>query len=260
VRSYSAGTAEPKIADIEVTYRPKGCVVFVGETRYDGWTAEVLDKRPDGALLDGKGGPLPDGQPPVYLRFEVYQDADFNEINFGEFVDERQIEPVKRLHFHDVFRSFTESGRFSVSVESKFVASRRVRPLVKIFLSENPSGTGADHITTRIVNINSLTPHLENAVYDEVLNALVGFIEGRYSIKNISNDESVLVQIADCFVDYTTNKDGAGPRFNSLAKYLPESRFDDLAMRLMAIFAIDVSVVDGPEGGLLVRKVQTQAK
>jgi hypothetical protein len=48
----------------------------------------LLDRKPDGTLLDGHGGGLPDGGEPVYLPFELYHDIDFNELDFGELLSE----------------------------------------------------------------------------------------------------------------------------------------------------------------------------
>src|SRR5687768_8701331 len=71
---------EEGVIDIEVSYRPKGSITFTGTTKYDGWTALMLDRMQDGTLLDGKGKPLPDGERPVYREHEIYCDIDFNEI------------------------------------------------------------------------------------------------------------------------------------------------------------------------------------
>ena len=57
-------------------------------------------------------------------------------------------------------------------------------------------------------------------------------------------------------VDCTPNEEGKGSRFNCLSEYLPDSYLDELAMRLVATYDVDVSVVDGPKIGLLLRRVE----
>jgi hypothetical protein len=142
-----------------------------------------------------------------------------------------------------------------MSLNSTFVAPRRHRPLVKIVLSNNPSGTGVDGFGTRIVNINNSTPQLQQALLDHVTELVTGFVEGRYSVKNMSNDEFVFAELDDVLVDCTPSEEGKGSRFNCLGEFLPDSYLDELAMRLVATYEVDVSVVDGPTLGLLLRRV-----
>jgi len=260
IRPYSAGTNEAKVVDLEVTYRPKGCIVFVGNTKYDGWTAMVLDRRSDGTLLDGQGNPLPEGQPPVYLAYEVFDDVDFNEMDFGELVGEFEDEGVKHVQADDVLRQAMESGHFSSSVNSTFMAPRRQRPNVKIVLSSAPSGTSTDGFGTRIINVNRFTPHLQQVLVDELLQLVSGFVEGRYSINNLSNDDFVFAELSDVLVDCTPNEEGKESRFDCLNEFVPDSFLDDLAKRLMATYEIDVSVVDGKPSGLLLRTLDRTAR
>src|SRR5205814_1801612 len=65
-RPHTAGSDDLIVFDIDVEDRPKGSISFTGGTKYDGWTAMMLDRTKDGTLLDGHGKPLPEGQPPVY--------------------------------------------------------------------------------------------------------------------------------------------------------------------------------------------------
>ena len=253
IRPYSAGSNEPMVVDVEVTYRPRGCITFIGQTKYDGWTAMMLDRKKDGTLLDGNGNPLPEGQPPIYLPFEVHGDVDFNEIDFGEFVGEVEVDGIPHVTFDDVLRQIQESPRFSASVQATFMAPRRHRPLVKIILTNAPSGTGTDGFGTRIINVNSFTPQLQQVLLDELMELVSGFIEGRYSIKNFSNDELVFVELSDSLVDCTPNEEGKESRFNCLSEYVPDTFMEDLAKRLIATYEVEVSIVDGPKGGLLLK-------
>jgi len=90
-RPHPAGSPEAAVFDIEVAYRPKGCITYTGGTKYDGWTALMLDRARDGTLLDGQGKPLADGHPPVYRPVELFEDMDFNDVDFGEFVGEFEV-------------------------------------------------------------------------------------------------------------------------------------------------------------------------
>jgi hypothetical protein len=254
-RPDAAGSPEPTVFDIEVAYRPKGCITYTGGTRYDGWTALVLDRARDGTLLDGQGKPLPEGQLPVFRRVEVFEDVEFNEIDFGEFVGEIEVEGTKHVSFEHVMDQIRSSRRFSMSINSTFVAPRRHRPHVKIALSNNPSGSRVDGFGTMIINVNKSTPQLQQTLLDHVTELMNGFVEGRFSVKNMSNDEFVFAELDDVLVDCTPNEEGKESRFNCLGEYLPESYLDELAMRLAATYEVDVSVVDGPRIGLLLKRV-----
>jgi hypothetical protein len=251
MRPYSAGSNEPRVVDVEVSYRPKGCIVYVGNTKYDGWTALVVDRKPDGTLLDGRGNPLPEGAEPVYRAFEVYEDVDFNEMDFGEFVGEFDVQGIRHVQFDDLFRQ-AEGSAFSTA--ATFVAPRRHRPMVKIVLSNAPSGTGSDGYS-RIVHINNYTPHLRQVVMDELAEVLNGFVEGRYSMTGLSTGDFVFIELSSVLVDCTPNEEGKDSRFNCLDEYVPESFFEDQARRLMATYAVEVSVVDGPKRGLVLRSL-----
>jgi hypothetical protein len=259
-RPHAAGSSQPVVFDIEVAYRPKGCITYTGGTKYDGWTALVLDRAQDGTLLDGQGEPLPEGHPPVFRPVEVFGDVDFNEIDFGEFVGEFEVEGVKHVSFEYVMGRVQKSGRVNVGMNASFVAPRRHRPLVKIVLSNNPSGTGVDGFGTMIVNINKSTPQLQQAILDYVTELVNGFVEGRYSVKSMSTDDFVFAELNDVLVDCTPNEEGRQSRFNCLGEYLPDSFLDELALRLIATYDVDVSIVDGPKIGLLLRRIDRSGR
>jgi hypothetical protein len=213
----------------------------------------ILDRKEDGTLLDGHGNPLPEGQPPVYLPFEVHADAEFNEIDVGEFVGEFEVGGIPHVSFDDVLRQMQETPCFSASIKSTFMAPRRHRPLVKIVLSNALSGTGTDGFGTRIVDVNNFTPHLQQVLLDELWELVSGFIEGRYSIKNFGNEESVFIELSDSLVDCTPNEEGKESRFNCSSEYVPDALLEDLARRLIATYEVEVSIVDGPKVGLLLK-------
>lgn len=254
-RPYAAGSNEPLLFDIEVTYRPKGCITFVGNTKYDGWTAMLLDQATDGTLLDGHGKPLPKGQSPVYLPREVYGDVDFNELDFGEFIQEFQQEGIKHIPFDVVMTQLQSSSHISASIRSTFMAQRRHRPSVKIALTNGPSRTSTDAFGTRIINVDKSAPHLQRVILDHLTELVSGFIEGRYSIANMSSDEFVFVQLSGVLVDTTLNEHGQESRFDCLHEFLPDMFLDELATRLMANYLVNVSVVaDGKALGLVLRR------
>ena len=43
-RPHAAGSPEPVVYDVEAAYRPNGCITYTGGTKYDGWTAVVLNR------------------------------------------------------------------------------------------------------------------------------------------------------------------------------------------------------------------------
>lgn len=259
-RSQVAGSNEPLVFDIEVSYRPKGCITFLGDTRYDGWTAMLLSQDKDGTLLDGNGNPLPEGEPPIHLPYEVYEDVDFNEIDFGEFIDESEVEGIKWVQFEDIMRELMNSRGFNASMRSTFMAPRRQRPYVKIALSNAPSGTSTDGFGTRVININKSTPRLEQVLMDRVVELVSGFVEGRCSLKTISTDDFVFVELSDALVDCTPNEKGKGSRFDCLSDYVSGTFFEELAKHLVANYELDVSVVEGEKTGLLLRRVVPQSR
>ena len=83
---------------VAVCYRPPGWISGVasdGSDRLNGWEKEVRDQTKEGVLLDGYGKPLPHGVEPVYLRFEILHEADFNEYDFGSLLAEGPDDPIE---------------------------------------------------------------------------------------------------------------------------------------------------------------------
>jgi hypothetical protein len=150
------------------------------------------------------------------------------------------------------------SPRIEASIKSTFIAGHRHRPLVKLVLSNAPSGTGVDGFGTKVVMINRLTPHLQRVVLDALTELVSGFVEGRYSMKNFSNGDIVFAELTDVLVDCTPNEEGKESRFDCLSEYLPGSFLEELARRLMSTYEVDVSVVDGPKFGLVLKHVVSQ--
>ena len=255
VRSGACAVASDKgIAfEVEVSYRPKGCITFVGNTKYDGWTAMVLAKAQDGTLLDEHGKPLPEGQPSVYLPYEVYGAVDFNLIEFGDFVGEFEVESVKHRQWHDLMLEIEHSVPFAVGFMPTFMSPRRERPMVKIALSNAPSGLRRDGWGTKIIGVSNSTPHLQQVLLDHITEIVSGFIEGRYRMNCLKTGEIFLAELTDLLVDCTPNEEGKDSRFDCLAEYLPPGYLDELAKRLMATYEIEVDVVEGEKIGLLLR-------
>jgi hypothetical protein len=249
-RPHMSGSNEPMVFDVEVSYRPKGWITFVGNTKYDGWTAMMLDQMKDGTLLDGHGKPLPDGQEKVYLPYEMFHDVEFSEIDFGEFVGETEL-GIKHFRHDEITKMAEKAGHVNWGTKGNFMAARRSRPLVKILLSNANSGTAADGFGTRIVMVNNSTPHLKKVLFDHLVEAVSGFIEGRYTLNSITTDEFCFVDLDHVLVDGTPNEKGGPSDFHCFTNYFPSEAIEELAQRLMATYKIDVSIVDWPQGGLL---------
>jgi hypothetical protein len=214
----------------------------------------MVDRTSDGVLLDGKGEPLPDEQPPVYLPFEVYRDIDFNSFDFGEFIEEIE-SGLDQVSYEDAFAELVNSGKVSVGLKSTFMAPRRHRPSVKLVLSNAPSGVSMDGFGTKLIHISNYTPHLKQAVLDEVTSIVSGFMEGRYSLNNTSNDEFTLIELSSLLVDCTANETGGESRFDCLSEYMSAEHLNDLAHRIAANYAVDVSVANGDRFGLLLKRL-----
>lgn len=244
-RPHSVGDPGPVVIDIEVTYRPKGCISYTGQTRYDGWTAMVLDRSTD---------------PPMYVPREVYEDVEFNELDFGDFIEEFDVEEVKHITADAVMKEIMDSGRFSSSIHGSFIAPHRSRPHKKIVLSSAPTGQVVDGFGTHILNVDNSAPNLEQVLTDKLTELMCEFIEGKASIANTGNDDLTFVELSDSLVDCAPNEDGLDSLFNILHLQTPAGFLEDLAKRLMSVYAIDVAVVDGEKGGLVLRREHEKAK
>jgi hypothetical protein len=257
-RPFSPGDGKPIIFDVEVSYRPKGCITYVGDTRYDGWTAMLLDRAKDGTLLDGHGNPLASGQAPVFLPFEVFGDAEFNDIDFGDFQGEVEVEGIRRIDFKETITEMQQSGYFAGSTYSTFMTPRNHRPYSQIILTHSPFGIGSDHFGARVVNIDISTPHLEQVIIDQIKDIVGGVMEGRYSLKNFSGRDAVFLDISSILVDCTPNEEGKQSRFNCLFEYVPATFMEDIAKWLMANYEVDVAIVEGENHGLLLRQINQE--
>lgn len=240
--------------EIVVSHKPRGCVTYTGGTQYRGWTAMVPNRSQDGTLLDAAGAPLLDGQPPVLLPVEVYDDMEFNDLYFGDFIGEEAVPAIAHRTEQDVWALLMASPNMAVSMSSDFVAPRRSRPYVKVVISQSATGVGTDNWGTRIVNVCCESMHLREKVADELFDVVCGFIEGRFSIKNLCGNNEVFVDLSDVVVDCSLAATGQEPQFDCLNAYLSDSDREDMAKRLMAIYDVVVSVVDGPKGGLLIHR------
>jgi hypothetical protein len=188
------------------------------------------------------------------LPKEVYGDPEFNDLDFGTLVEEVQLEEVKSTTVDAVMAEIRSSGSFTGSVKGSFVAPHRSRPLTKIALSNDPTGESSDQFGTRILDINLSTPHLEQVLLDTLEGLMREFIEGKASIKNIGNAEMTFVNLSDSLVDCEPNEIGLDSWFDVLHYYTPLGFLENLAKLLMAVYEIDVSVIPGKGGGLVLRR------
>jgi hypothetical protein len=225
--------------DLEVSYRPKGFISYVANTRYDGWTAMLLNRETD---------------PPAYVPREVYGDIEFNDIDFGEFVSETDVEQVKHTTAESLKGELMGSGRFSAGLRSSFMAPHRSRPHKKLILTNSPTGVGIDGFGTHILNINNSTPNLQLVIMDQIVGLMCEFLEGKAALNTMGNDSVVNVRLIDALVDCTPNERNEPSRFNILDSYIPPDFMVDLAKRLMSIYAVEISVVDDEKCSLVIRR------
>ena len=250
MRSRTLTDTSPAIWDIVIEHRPKGFISYTGHTKYDGWTLMQLQRR-DGVLLNVEDQPLKDGEPPVYLPREVYEDADFSAVDFGEFVDEKEVGGVTRTTRDAVFANLGSSG--SIGMKPHFMAQHRTRPITKIVLSNRPNGEGTDGFGTRIVYLNLSTPHLEFVLIEYLTRLMCEFLEGKASIKTIETENFAFVQLSDSLVDCEPNEQGMDSWFDMMHAYTPITFLEDLAKRLRSVYLLEVEIIEGKEGGLVLR-------
>ena len=164
---------------------------------------------------------------------------------------------IKRTTFEEISNEVTNSGRVVMSIQSTFVAQHRSRPFKKIVITSSadmPSGLTRDGFGTLLRVLNqTMEENLEKALLEE-LNLMVGeFMEGKISLKTMGNDSVILVYLNDSIVDCSPNECGLDSWFSVLSSYTPLTFMDDLAARLMQTYAVDVSIIDGKKGGLVLR-------
>jgi hypothetical protein len=242
LKSRPHAPGSPTEFEIEVSYRPNGYISYTGHTRYDGWDAMVLN---------------PDSDPPAYERREMYDDIEFNDLDFGEFVGELDAPGVQHVTHDAVMEQLAAGMRGGFSSSGSFMAPHRSRPMRKIILSSQPTGQGVDGFGTQVLNINSSTPNLDLVLADAVTQLMCDFLEGKASIKSMGNDDFTFVEVADSFVDCGPNEDGLPSWFGMLHLSTRVGFLEDLAKRLMAVYAIQVAMVDGENGGLVLRREAT---
>jgi hypothetical protein len=247
-KSKRVGDGGPITVEIEVTYRPKGDVSFVGKTRYDGWQAMVPARTLTGEFADAEGRPLPPGAAPVYVPTDVYDDAEYNDLDFGSLVLEQDEHAIRTTTTDAVMEELKASGRTG---GIPFVAAHRSRPMRKLLVANAAAHTAVDGFGTLVEIVPSTTPQLKHVLSQRLAEVMVDFVEGRASIKSIGNEHVTLVMLSDVLVDCT---DPSGQsRFNVLSEYTEPTFMDDLAKRLMSVYQLEVSIVPGEEGGLVLR-------
>lgn len=154
------------------------------------------------------------------------------------------MEGVKNVTMDAVMSEIMEGGKFSTSIHGSFMAPHRSRPL------ELP-----DRFGTCVLNINNATADPERVLMEKLTELMCDFIEGRVSIKCIGNDNLTFVEVSDSLVDCASNEDGM-----TLHLQTPAGLLEDLAKRLMSVYAVDVSVVEEEECGLVLRRAATNGE
>ena len=248
VSSQGTRVGESAVVAIEVTYRRKAEVSFVGKTRYSGWQAMVPARTATGEFADAQGKPLESGASPVFVPRDVYGDAEFNDLDFGEFIEEVDDGGVKRTTVDEVMKELMASGRIGGVV---FQAAHRSRPLRKILITPEEAGHNVDGFGTHVEYVPKSTPQLQHTLTEKLTQIMDDFVEGKVSIKNMGNEEMTFVSLSDVLVDCSG---GSGEsRFNVLEEYTSPTFLDDLAKHLMSQYEVEAAMIPGKEGGLVLR-------
>jgi hypothetical protein len=233
------GDKNTMVWKLEVSYRPKGFISYVANTRYDGWTAMVLNR---------------DADPPTYVPREVFGDIEFNDLDFGEFIDETEVEQIKHTTNESIRQELMAGGGFSMGLLGSFMAPHRSRPHKKLILTNSPTGIFVDGFGTHIININNATPNLQLVIMEQLTGLMCEFLEGKAALNSMGNDRVALVKLSDALVDCTPNEKDQPSRFNVLDSYTPADFMEDLAKRLMSVYAVEISVVDDEKCSLVIRR------
>lgn len=262
-REHTANSPDPVIFDIEVSYRPKGYISYCGNTQYNGWECEMLDRMKDGTLLDGKGQPLNAGEKPVHLQFKAYADLEFRELEFGEFIGEFDGMVVQHETFDAVMALINEVGQKGCLVSCDisgggFVAAHRQRPNKKILVTSRHAGEQQAQFGGKCVLVPTSHPHVETVLMDELTKLMGEFIEGKIGIKSMSAGDMTFVELSDSLVDCELNEQGGDSIFDVLSGYVPITFLDELAKRMMTIYEVKATVVGGQHAGLLLHHDQKQ--
>ena len=247
IQRVSLGAATEGKLQIEIEYRPKDWVSFVGDTKYVGWTAYMLNRSPEGVLLDSDGNPLADGEQPVLLPYDVYDDIDFNNLEFGMLIEEIPCDQDEDVAFDDIVRRIERSGHFKMGAATPVSVLHRYRPSVMILISDNPTGQIRGGFGELIQNINSETPHLKQAVAEVVLTLVRGYLEGRYDMSVLQGADVFMLDLSKLLVDAR----GKESRFECLLEFLPQGFLNELARRIASRYMLQARVVTGNSFGLL---------
>ena len=232
---------------IEVEYRPDNWISYVGDTKYAGWTAYIENRRHDGVLLDRDGNLLPDGEEPVLLPYQLYSDMDFNNLEFGELIEEIPLLRDEDISFDEIMRQIEQSGHFRIGGADPVSVLHRSRPTVMILISENPTGLLRGGFGELIQNINSETPHLKQVVSEALVTFVRGFLEGRYDMPALQGASLFMLDLTKLLVDAT----GKESRFSCLLEFLPDGFLNELARRISSRYILHAKVVTGESFGLL---------
>ncbi len=254
--SYTQGDPPPYPANIVVAYRPKGFVNYQGSTRYDGWTAMMPNRKSDGTYLDESGNPLEYGEARFFKPTEVYRDIEFNEIDFGDFVGETDGATIEHLTSDGLMERMRHVRKIG---GDDFIAPRRQRSRTKIILSDMPTAVMPDQFGGYVINLNNNSPQLEQVLQDKIEEVFTGYLEGRTHIKTITLDDLSFVELADILVDCTLNQYGMPSYFEDFKNFVPANFMDDLAKRIMAMYEVDVTVVNGNKPGFLLKRPAKKA-
>ncbi len=233
------------IVDIEITERPTGFISYTGNTRYDGWTAMMV-KEPNKILADG--------EVPEYVPTEVYGEMEFNDLDFGEFIREEEIEDVQETTEDLIIEELKASGKISMTMKPSFMAPHRSRPFTKVILSNDPDGEAIDGFGSRVVNLWLGRPNVEQVLMRVLKQLMSDFMEGKASITCYNNDDLTFVKLSDVLVDCEPNEIGEDSWFDVLHYYTPITFLKDLALQLMAKYEVKAEIVNGKGGGILIRR------
>lgn len=241
---------------VTVEYRPPGCITYVGSTRYDGWTPMLRNQTRDGCLLSEDGTPLPDdGRPPVHVRPEVYPEVDFNEIDFGEYVNEVDDDTVTAITSSDWMSRLASVQRQVSFGPSNVMFPRRCRREGRVLVVEGTGVRRNRYAHLEVITVGVDTPYVEVALQDAVTELVLDVLGGKLSLRQDTVDGQMFLDLCTIMQDHTCLDAEGAPDYTVYARYVPGSYPFELAARLVEEFPVKVQVVVGQRPGLVIAAI-----
>ena len=161
---------------------------------------------------------------------------------------------IKRTTVEALYAEAEANGSGSASISQPFIASQGPCVPTKIILTNKPTGEWRDGFGTRVLNIDIKTENLEQVLMEQITKLMHDFVQGKASLKTFSSGNFSFAALSDVLVDCEPNEMEFDSWFNVLNMYTPITFLENLAKEISTTYGIDVEIIDGKEGGLVLRR------